>query len=142
MKIFKVANLVILSLLLGACSKPPKPVELEGTEAKTINQSLIEKHSQSTPQDPFLKTTDWTYNMYFSKQPNGDLIKNDDIVKAFYLAHNADEIIIIGDKSITWQYKNYFIKNGVSANIKLHPIAYVNHSKQSVNVLFFHKVSE
>lgn len=142
MKMFKIANLVILPLLFTACSKPPKPVELEGTQAKTINQSLIEKHSQSTPQDPFLQNMNWTYNMYFKKLSNGDLIANDDIVKAFYLAHNADEIIIIGDKIITQEYKNYFLKNGVKANIRQHPIGYINHSKQAVNVLFFHKISE
>ena len=133
-----VISLIAGLVLLNGCSKPPEPVVLDGTEAVTINQELIAEHSKSVPKDPFLKQVDWTYNMYFHKQ--GDrFIADDDVVKAFYLAHNADRMIIIGNSDITGQYKEYFLRNGVEADIELHPIYMVNHSKETVNVLFFHK---
>lgn len=134
----KILMFAVAGLLLSACSKAPEPVKLDDGSATAINQGLILKKSYSVQKDPFLQSNKWSYNMYFTKIGN-DYMRNDEIVKGFYLAHNADRIIIIGNEKIAREYKSYFLENGVTANIELHPIDMIDGSKQRVNVLFFSK---
>lgn len=139
MKIKRILSILATGLLLIGCStKPPKPVKLDSGSSVAINQALIILKEKGIGKDPFLINNKWAYNMFFSKT-DGELINNSDIVKAFYLAHNAQKIIIIGNEKIAQEYKDYFLNNQVSANITIHPVDSINLSKQQVNVIFFSK---
>lgn len=127
-----------LVLLFTGCSKPPKPVELDSGSNVAINHNLITNKVYSVPQDYFLKNNNWTYNVYLSPVDENTLIKNDLVVKTFYLAHNADKLIILGYGPLAQKYKNYFIENGVKAEIEIRPLDLISHRKDLVNVLYFH----
>lgn len=126
----------IVAFLFTGCSKPPKPVQLDGGSAITINQELITLKTKNIPQDQFLKNNNWTYNLSFNKFRN-ELIPNNMVVKTFYVAHNADKIVIIGAKNVANEYKNYFLENQVKGEIKIHEVDSIADSKTSVNILFF-----
>lgn len=126
-----------LPFFTGGCAGIPDPVELDGGSAITINQELIRKQNKGIPLDPFLKEHNWTYNIVFEKIGN-EYIPNNQIVKSFYVAHNANKIIIIGNKDLAQDYKQYFEKNGVK-NIEIHEVLYINENANKVNVLFFGK---
>lgn len=134
-KILAFSSLVLL--LVGCGVK--EPVKLDNNSAITINQGLIVERVNNIPKDPFLEYSNWSYNMYFSKLSNGMLVKDEDIVKTFYLAHNADRIIILGYEPTAFEYRNYFIKNGVTAPIEISKLDMIGNSKTTVNVLFFHE---
>lgn len=89
----------------------------------TVNNRLLERRSQSVPTDPYLKGLNWTYAVGARYEGNDDFFKNDQIVKVFLLAHNASKIVISGRAELIDQYKNYFISNGVSAEILLEEIS-------------------
>lgn len=125
------------TLFATGCAGVPDPVELDGGSAITINQELIRKQNKGIPLDPFLKEHNWTYNIVFEKIGN-EYIPNNQIVKSFYVAHNANKIIIIGNKDLAQDYKQYFEKNGVK-NIEIHEVLYINENANKVNVLFFGK---
>lgn len=132
---FKYAASVILALALVGCTSVPKPIELDSSSQITINQALIKKEKNNIPLDPFLKQNNWTYNLMFEKNGN-EYIANDMLIKTFYVAHNADKIIIVGNKDIAQDYKNYLISNGCK-NIAIHPVDSIGLSKKRVNILFF-----
>lgn len=129
----------IMFIFVGCGRKGP--VKLDNDSAITINQELIRSKNYNVPLDSFLKNNSWTYNMYFSKI-NNELINDDEVVKAFYLAHNADEIIIIGANPVTLEYQSYFLKNQVLGKIRIHEVDSINGKKNLVNVLFFGKKRE
>ncbi|OCR84587.1 cag pathogenicity island Cag12 family protein, partial [Campylobacter fetus] len=54
------------------------------------------------------------------------------------VAHNAAKIIIIGQEQLIKDYKIYFKKNGVDAQIDLQPVNIVKGDINTVNILFFH----
>lgn len=126
---------VLISAFLMGCAGIPDPVELDGGSAITINQELIKKEAKAIPLDPFLKDNPWTYNIIFEKK-DGKYIENEQIVKSFYVAHNAKKIIIIGNKNVALDYKKYFESNGVK-NIEIHEVYYTGENENKVNVLFF-----
>lgn len=128
----------VTGLIFSACSKAPDPVKLDSGSATTINNALIARKINEIPQDPFLQNLKWSYNMNFIKIGD-EYMRNDEIVKGFYLAHNADKMIIIGNEKIAREYKSYFLNNQVKADIQIHPIDMIEGSKQRVNVLFFSK---
>ena len=128
----------IFGLTFFGCSNAPEPIKLDGGSATTINQNLITQKLNEIEQDPFLKNNRWSYNIYFEKIGD-ELMKNDEVVKGFYLAHNADKMIIIGNEKIAKEYKDFFLANQVKAHIELHPIDMIDGSKKKVNVLFFSK---
>lgn len=70
------------------------------------------------------------------KRPPIPFLKNDMVVKTFYVAHNADRIIIVGNKEIAQDYKEYLLKNDCK-NIAIHPVDSIGGSKKRVNILFF-----
>ena len=139
MLLTKMAVCCLLTIPFSAtgCAGVPDPVELDGGSAITINQELIRKQNKGIPLDPFLKEHNWTYNIVFEKIGN-EYIPNNQIVKSFYVAHNANKIIIIGNKDLAQDYKQYFEKNGVK-NIEIHEVLYINENANKVNVLFFGK---
>ena len=129
---------IALIFIFAGCSKPPKPVKLDSGSAVAINHNLITEENYSVPKDHFLQNNDWTYNIYLTPVDKDTLIKNDLIVKTFYLAHNADKLIILGYAPLAIKYKNYLVKNGVDTEIEIRPLDSINYKKDLVNILFFH----
>lgn len=134
----KLIIFVSLIFLFNGCSKPPKPIKLDSGSAISINHNLIVDRKYSVPKDNFLKNNNWAYNIYLSPVDKDTLIRNNLIVKTFYLAHNADKLIILGYEPLAKKYKDYFIKNDVNANIEIRPLDSINYKKDLVNILFFH----
>ena len=132
---FKYLASVFVAFAFVGCTGVPEPVELDGNSAITINQELLRKEKRNIPLDPFLKQNNWTYNLMFEKS-GGEYIPNDMVVKTFYVAHNADRIIIVGNKEIAQDYKEYLLKNDCK-NIAIHPVDSIGGSKKRVNILFF-----
>jgi cpp44 len=128
-------------LFIGCSSKAPDPVRLDDGSDITINQNLLARHDKSVPLDPFLKENNWTYNIHAQRSADGELFKNDQIVKLFLLAHNATNIIIVGSDEVTNEYKSYLKANGVTAPIEIQPVSSINLQKNLVNILFFHKIN-
>lgn len=130
----------LLTLFLIGCSTtPPPPVHIDsGSMIRTINQGLIDTRDYYVPNDPFLKDNNWDYQILTHKVGD-EYFKNDEIIKAFYVAQNADEIIILGKESLIKDYKQYFRANGVRAKIELRPLNY-RFDKGLVNILFFHTI--
>ena len=62
------------------------------------------------------------------------------IVKTFYVAQNAQEIILMGRADLLNEYLTYFKSNGVTAKFKLQPVTYED--SNLVNMLFFNKIEE
>ena len=71
---------------------------------------------------------------------NNNLLENKQIVKTFYVAQNAQEIILMGRADLLNEYLNYFKSNGVTAKFKLQPVNYED--SNLVNMLFFNKIEE
>lgn len=128
-------------LFIGCSSKAPDPVRLDDSSDITINQNLLARHDKSVPLDPFLKENNWTYNIHAQRSADGELFKNDQIVKLFLLAHNATNIIIVGSDEVTNEYKSYLKANGVTVPIEIQPVSSINLQKNLVNILFFHKIN-
>ena len=128
-------------LFIGCSSKAPDPVRLDDGSDITINQNLLIRHDKSVPLDPFLKENNGTYNIHAQRSADGELFKNDQIVKLFLLAHSATNIIIVGSDEVTNEYKAYLKANGVTAPIEIQPVSSINLQKNLVNILFFHKIN-
>ena len=138
---FKFLVCVGLSLLVVGCSAP-KAVELDGDSLITINEDLLKRRHYNVPLDPFLKETNWTYSALITKTDTGYILENDKIIKVFLVAHNADRIILNGTTEMTQEIKQYFIDNGVKANIEISIVDSIKGSKNIVNALFFHEKKE
>ena len=120
--------------LVGCGAKnPPK---LQNNKNLGINNSLLEQKYSFVPKDEFLSNENSVYEL--EAIPSGEyLIANELMVKTFLLAHNASKIIIIGDKNRIEQYKDYFLQNGVMADMYLQPLE--DSENQFVKLLFFNK---
>lgn len=129
---FGVSALIILT----GCN--PKPKRLDNNSALTINNSLLEMRYNFVPKDPFLDSSNWTYHMVITKTDE-NYLRNDEVFKTFLLAHNADKIILIGEKHLIRQYKKYFTQHQVSAIIETQPVEPIPEDMNKVNILFFHK---
>lgn len=106
-------------VMSGCTIKPPPPEAVKNWDKDTtINYKLLECKKTQVPKDPLLKEAKWAYKIKTVKR-GGDFFQNDRIVKVFLVAHNADEIVIVGKNSIAQQYKNYFRENGVTADIEI-----------------------
>lgn len=130
---------VLVALGFSACStKIPEaePVKWQKDSALTINQEFILTKDFKVPKDPYLKNRNWTYQAT-AKKFGKYLFKNEDLTKVFLTAHNASEIIIIGRESLINEYKDYFVANQVTANIKLQAVKPIKEDYNSVNILFF-----
>ncbi len=53
------------------------------------------------------------------------------------LAHNADKIIILGEKNLALQYRNYFKANGVKAYVDVQPVDLARDLRDRVKIMFF-----
>ena len=135
----KITMLCLAAGLAFVGCSAPKAVELDSGANITLNHNLIQKRHFGIQKDEFLRYNNWVYNIVLYKNAD-DLIPNEKIVKTFYLAHNADRIIIIGDKNLAYEYRNYFFANEVKAKIEIQEMDFLN--KNKVNILFFHKKEE
>lgn len=128
--------LALIVFFVG-CSGAPKPVALENSAKISINQGLLTEYNNEVPKDPLLSGNNWAYNLTARKQSDGELLKNSEVTKMFYFAHNADKIIIIGSRGIAKEYQDYFIQNAVTALIEVQPVTDVKLKNDGVNILFF-----
>lgn len=135
MKILNISlALASVAFFVGCGAKnPPK---LQNNKNLGINNSLLEQKYSFVPKDEFLSNANFVYEL--EAIPSGEyLITNELMVKTFLLAHNASKIIIIGDKNRIEQYKDYFLQNGVMADMYLQPLD--DSENQFVKLLFFNK---
>lgn len=123
-------------VLFVACAPNPK---MPSGNNININNALLEKRYSFVPQDIYLQSHDWYYQISTSKK-DGFYLQNHEIAKTFLLAHNAQKIILIGNKRIINEYKDYFKNNGVSAKIQLQPSD--SNDSNGVDIVFFHTTSE
>ncbi|EKT0418656.1 cag pathogenicity island protein [Campylobacter jejuni] len=135
-------SLALIAILTIGCSAP-KAKKLDDGSALYINNSILEKQYNFVPKDPFLSSSNWTYQIIVEKKSvEDDFIKNDLITKTFLLAHNASKIILVGREDLIKEYKDYFIKNQVIAPIELQPINPYPENINKVSILFFNKVTK
>ncbi len=126
---------IVTMIAMGGCSK--KPVQIEwGAKSQSINNALLEERYSFVPRDKKLKESNWAYEV--EARAKGDyLFENNQMVKVFLLAHNADKIIILGEKNLALQYRNYFKANGVIAYIDVQPIDLARGLRDRVKIMFF-----
>jgi len=117
----KITLLAAALLLMNGCSsKLTAPVQLEDNPSTTINQGIIAKHHSSVPQDIYLTSQDWRARLTVHK--GRYYLPNKKVIKTFYYAHHAHKILITGEHSTIKRYKDYFMRNGVTAQICLNPV--------------------
>ncbi|OBV30147.1 hypothetical protein BKN38_05215 [Helicobacter sp. CLO-3] len=122
-------------LAISGCSKKPVQIEWKAT-SQSINNALLEERYSFVPKDKKLKESNWAYEV--EAQAKGDyLFENNQMVKVFLLAHNADKIIILGEKNLALQYRNYFKANGVIAYIDVQPVDLARGLRDRVKIMFF-----
>lgn len=126
---------IVAMVAISGCSK--KPVRIEwGATSQSINNALLEERYSFVPKDKKLKESNWAYEV--EAQAKGDyLFENNQMVKVFLLAHNADKIIILGEKNLALQYRNYFKANGVTAYVDVQPIDLARGLRDRVKIMFF-----
>ena len=126
---------IVAMVAISGCSK--KPVRIEwGATSQSINNALLEERYSFVPKDKKLKESNWAYEV--EAQAKGDyLFENNQMVKVFLLAHNADKIIILGEKNLALQYRNYFKTNGVTAYVDVQPIDLARGLRDRVKIMFF-----
>ncbi len=131
----KIVAMAVAILAISGCSK--KPVQIEwGSKSQSINNALLEERYSFVPKDKKLKESNWAYEV--EAQAKGDyLFENNQMVKVFLLAHNADKIIILGEKNLALQYRNYFKANGVTAYVDVQPIDLARGLRDRVKIMFF-----
>lgn len=130
-------SIIFLVFFMFGCAGAPKPVQLENSAGISVNQGLLTEYSNVVPKDPLLSGNNWAYNLTARKQSDGELLKNSEVTKMFYFAHNADKIIIIGAKRIAKEYQEYFLENAVTALIEIQPVTDIKLKDNGVNILFF-----
>lgn len=134
---------IVTALSFTACSnKIPdaEPVKWHKDSALTINKEFLLTKDFKVPKDPSLKNENWTFQAIAQKQGKY-LFKNEDITKIFLVAHNSSEIILVGRTDLVQEYKNYFLENQVTANIKLQEINPITKDFNKVNILFFNGIN-
>ncbi|NDJ28062.1 cag pathogenicity island protein [Campylobacter sp. MIT 12-8780] len=128
---------VAISLFIAGCAAK-KPKELDDNSAQSINNALLERQYNFVPKDSFLSSFNWTYHINATKE-NGELLRNEQMVKVFLLAHNATKIIIVGKKDLIKEYEKYLRKNQVKALIELQDVDPIERDINTVNLLFFNQ---
>ena len=111
---------IVAMVAISGCSK--KPVRIEwGATSQSINNALLEERYSFVPKDKKLKESNWAYEV--EAQAKGDyLFENNQMVKVFLLAHNADKIIILGEKNLALQYRNFSSKAMLDDDKEVNPL--------------------
>lgn len=129
----KLFLLGVAALMLSACGGAKKPVSISGKQI-TINNALLEKKLSLVPKDPYLSKQNYAYEIFLKPSADGIyLVENDLVAKTFLLAHSSQKMTIIGSKHLITKYKDYFVKNGVNAEIYLQPIEVVSKLNNECN---------
>jgi len=111
--------LLVGALLFAGCSAKKTPVALQNTTPSVINKGiLLDKHDNRVPLDPSFSGSRYSYIITTSKKGNV-FFDNKIKVKAFYLLHHANLVVITGNRHVAKQYRSYLRKNGVTAPIKI-----------------------
>lgn len=130
---------VAISVFIAGCGAK-KPTQLDNGSALHPNTSVLEQRYNFIPKDPYLSSFNWTYTIIAEK--NGEyLLKNEQVMKTFLLAHNATKIIIVGRKDLIKEYEKYFKDNQVDAFIELQDITPIERDYNKVNLLFFNQTN-
>lgn len=136
-----IVGILTVCVLSGCSSKNTPPTEVKTWDkgaSLSLNSSLIIEQKREVPKDDFLLSNDWTYQIFATKK-GSELLSNEQIVKTFYIAHHAQDIILVGRSSLIKEYKTYFEQNDVKANIILQPVPPIENDLNSVNMMFFNK---
>ena len=134
---------IVTALSFTACSnKIPdaQAVKRHKNSALTINKEFLLTKDFKVPKDPHLKNENWTFQAVAEKSGKY-LFKNEDITKIFLVAHNSSEIILVGRGDLIKEYKNYFLENQVTAEIKLQEVNPLSKDYDKVNILFFNGIN-
>jgi len=113
-------TLIVISffLLLGCGQRVNHPIQLEHEYRRNINLNILSNKTKYVPKDRSINYVHWHYKQVQNK--NSCLFfSSNQLVTNFYLAHNATDINITGNEQTIEQYKKYFLKNQVTANINL-----------------------
>lgn len=135
-------SLVVAGIFTGCGFKAPDPVKLDSKAISSISHDLVSKRIKSVPKDELLSKSEWLYSEIVFKQADGELLKNDEVVKTFFLAHNSSKIIIVGKENLANEYAKYFKENDVTATIEIQPANFEADKENMVNLLFFNKLSK
>ena len=141
---FNLGVLTTIGFMMSGCSdKIPdaEPVKWHKDSALTINQEFLLTKEFKVPKDPHLKNQNWTFQATAEKVGKY-LFKNEDLVKIFLVAHNSNEIIIIGRSDLIKEYQKYFLDNQVTAKITLQEVNPVQKDFGKVNIMFFNNLSK
>lgn len=135
-------SIVTILSFAGCSDKIPdaEPVKWHKDSSLTINNEFLLTREFKVPKDPHLKNDNWTFQAIAQKDGKY-LFKNEDITRIFLIAHNASEIILVGRADLIQEYKNYFLENQVTANIKLQVVEPVEKDFNKVNILFFNGIN-
>ncbi len=132
----------IVALNFTACNTkipPAKKVDWN-KDFTSISNKMLNKKIYQVPKEPVLKNKSFLFKATAEKIED-DLFENEAIVKLFLIAHNSSEISISGRKDLILEYANYFLKNGVNANIKLFPKSQILAKNiNKVNIVFINKI--
>ncbi len=122
--------LVALSTLLfvGCGQKYNHPIQLEDNLKENICINILSQNKTNVPKDQFFINKNWHYKQT-KRHGYGYFFDNDEIVASFYLAHHATHIYIRGNARTIKKYKNYFLKNQVTAKIILMPLSFKRRGK-------------
>ena len=115
--------LATLSILLfaGCTQQVRHPIQLENNPRENISINILSQNKTNVPKDQFFTNKNWHYKQT-KRHGYGYFFDNDEIVATFYLAHHATHIYIRGNAHTVRKYKNYFLKNQVTAKIILIPL--------------------
>lgn len=137
--LYKILFVVAMSFLIAGCGAK-KPKQLDSGSALHPNISVLEQRYNFIPKDPYLSSFNWTYTIIAAK--DGEyLLRNDQIMKTFLLAHNATKIIIVGRKDLIKEYEKYLRENQVETFIELQDITPIERDFNKVNLLFFNQTN-
>ena len=111
---------IVTALSFTACSnKIPdaQAVKWHKNSALTINKEFLLTKDFKVPKDPHLKNENWTFQAVAEKSGK-------------YLF-----------KDLIKEYKNYFLENQVTAEIKLQEVNPLSKDYDKVNILFFNGIN-
>jgi len=109
---------LLAALAMTGCSPKP-PVSLQSDRVETVNKNLfLGKRVGNVPKDPSFQKQRYSYIIHAEKKRDV-YFDNKIFVKAFYLLHHANLVVITGNCRVASQYKHYLKHHGVTAKIKL-----------------------
>ena len=135
-----VCSALVAAFAFAGCSiKAPEPKNAFKGEQMTINNRLLDRQYHFVPKDSYLENLNYSYELWARKQ-GGYMLPNELVVKTFMLAHNSNKIVLLGKEPLLSEYKAYFIKNGVMADIYIQPLDNADGIFDTqVQMLFFNK---